>query len=100
MSEPGAACPRFGKLIGGCRFEARYDFGASTFDVAGIEWTGQDVGAKLKALAEQYRPQYYVRDVCIRCGRTVERERQVVGLTKSTGPMMFEPVPRRGAVDI
>lgn len=40
-------CPRFGKTFGGCEFEARYDESAA--DIT------------------------YVRDVCIRCGKTVER---------------------------
>lgn len=86
MSEPGAACPRFGKLIGGCRFEPRYDRGASILRVKPGQRPIFEADAvqgrvdSLLALAEQYRPQYYVRDVCIRCGRTVEREGQADGV--------------------
>lgn len=63
-----AGCPNFGKLIGGCRFEGRYDekplSGSMKFNR--IEATEH----QLKAILVH---RVYVRDVCIRCGATIER---------------------------
>lgn len=63
---PSADCPRFGRLIGGCKFEGRYDTGPASLS---FDYRGQ----RLAELVEATKPQTYVRDVCRRCGRTVER---------------------------
>lgn len=65
MTEP--TCERFGKWIGGCRFEPRYDLGASGLKVNGAR------GYDLEKIAEAYRDKTYVADVCIRCGKQVKR---------------------------
>lgn len=60
-------CPRFGKWIGGCRFEARYDLSpADLSQFADLRGTGTG------AFLERLRSKTYVRDVCIRCGKTIE----------------------------
>jgi hypothetical protein len=61
-------CPNFGKLIGGCRFEPRYDLGPAEGYPAEMKGIGS-----LAAAMEPWRRKTYVRDVCTRCGRTVER---------------------------
>jgi hypothetical protein len=60
-------CPRAGRVIGGCRWEARFDEQPRTAD---FEVTGCGPGGTLRSLL-YYRT--YVRDICTRCGRTIER---------------------------
>jgi len=62
-------CPRFGKLFGGCRFEPRYDVGSPALNG---DFNGA-AGAVVMAL-EASKPSTYVRDVCVTCGKTVERK--------------------------
>ena len=62
-------CPRFGKLIGGCKFEPRYDLGVPAGRLT--EFTGSS--AAFVAALEASRPKTYVRDICVRCGKTEER---------------------------
>lgn len=59
-------CPRRGRLFG-CHFEGRYDLGPAQLNFESLR--GEGVGAFL----EKFRAKTYVRDVCTRCGRTVER---------------------------
>lgn len=66
-------CPRFGKLFGGCRFEPRYDeptiaslFSSSTFASLKID-------GKAASIEDITPTKKYIRDVCIRCGKTIER---------------------------
>lgn len=68
---PEAPCPRLGKWIGGCRFEARYSF--PTFDVppGALKWgTGEIIPEAVKAA----RPLIYEGDVCVRCGKRASRD--------------------------
>lgn len=51
------------------KFSPRYDIGRSNANLSGFE--GPAVA--LMALAEAARPKTYVRDVCERCGKTIER---------------------------
>lgn len=63
-------CPRFGRLFGGCRFSPRYDDTAPTpahIDALVAPVTGSELAGT--------RSITYVRDVCERCGKTVERQR-------------------------
>lgn len=60
-------CPRFNKWIRGCKFEARYDEGAPAVNDA----TGFSDGVVRVIRAS--KSVTYVRDVCVRCGRTIER---------------------------
>jgi hypothetical protein len=62
-------CPRAGKWIRGCRFEARHEYGRPTSADIGWGWRTADVERLLKAS----RPWVYVRDVCVTCGKTIER---------------------------
>jgi len=62
-------CPNFGKWIG-CKFEPRYDKGPVESPAAGIKYTGSNLEGALEA----HRRVTYVRDICIRCGKTIERE--------------------------
>ena len=63
-------CPRAGRWIGGCSFEARYDRipPEPTVDpVLGFPFyvSTMEIEARTKRI--------YVRDVCTRCGKTIER---------------------------
>lgn len=63
------------KLFKGCadgnhRFEARYDKGPSQCD-----FEGRLTDHRL-SLIEKYRHITYVRDVCVRCGKTIERQKR------------------------
>jgi hypothetical protein len=62
-----SACPREGRRIGGCRFEARYDFGQPML--------GNYTGERSLEMMEVSKARTYVRDVCVRCGKAVERAR-------------------------
>ena len=53
-----------------CRFEARYDRGAPA--VPGMNVSDPSA---VPAIVESFKSQTYVRDVCIRCGRTIERQK-------------------------
>lgn len=59
-------CLRIGKLFGGCRFEPRYDKSAADLSASKIDVQGRGAIEALRHIT-------YVRDVCIRCGRTIER---------------------------
>jgi hypothetical protein len=62
MSE---TCPRRDRWFRGCRFEPRYDTGKppEPLDLDG-RWIMQMPFTE---------PRIYVRDVCVTCGRTIER---------------------------
>lgn len=60
-------CPRFEKWIGRCRFEPRYDLSPADL----TQFTS--VRSMNGSFAEMFRRKTYVRDVCIRCGKTIER---------------------------
>lgn len=62
-------CPRLGKLIGGCKFVARYSLPA--YQPPGEVQTTAD--AFIRAV-EVMRPRVYEGDVCVRCGRRVEKK--------------------------
>jgi len=75
-----ADCPRFGKFFRGCLFAGRYDSIAPSADVIAamrsIVDSGQlenEIAGALEALSSST----YVRDICIRCGKTVERAKGV-----------------------
>lgn len=61
------SCPREGKWIGGCKFEPRYDEGPA--DLSAFRQIDQMTEAAL----DRFRPKTYVRDVCVTCGKTIER---------------------------
>jgi hypothetical protein len=59
-------CQRAGRLIGGCNFEARYDR---------IPPTPKEAAMYILTTprCEILTRRIYVRDVCTRCGKTIER---------------------------
>lgn len=59
-------CKRLGQWRG-CRFEARYDLEPAQVKFDRLQ--GEGAGSFL----DKFRKQTYVRDVCTRCGATVER---------------------------
>lgn len=59
-------CPRINAWRG-CKFEPRYDLGRC--DLSGFSSVTNPSSANL----ERFRQKTYVRDVCVRCGRTIER---------------------------
>ena len=59
-------CPRFGKWIGGCKFEPRYDVGPPDFS-AFTRFKNMHAG-----FAETLKPEKYICDVCVRCGKTTK----------------------------
>ena len=61
-------CERKGKFFGGCKFEARYDIGEPTMTLKGT-MTGYDFREALEAI----KPKTYVHDVCVTCGKTINR---------------------------
>lgn len=68
-------CPRFGKLVRGCNFIARYDYGAARpiDEIMGgasgeVTFTGN-----VNGILEKSRTKTYVHDVCTSCGKTVKR---------------------------
>jgi hypothetical protein len=68
MSSSGEPCARLGKLIGGCKFEPRYDLGPVQIPNGfGLNYIGMALGERL----EQHRKKTYVHDVCIRCGKAI-----------------------------
>jgi hypothetical protein len=68
-------CPRFGKWFG-CRFEPRYDeppllshiFGDGMFSSIKID-------GKMQTIEDLIPMKKYIRDVCVRCGKVVERQK-------------------------
>lgn len=70
MSAP-ANCPRVGRLFGACKFSPRYDLGAPTFPGDAGEFSTTANAAYV--LMRESKPSTYVRDVCERCGKAVER---------------------------
>jgi hypothetical protein len=59
-------CALKGARFSGCKFEARYDL--SPVDVSGL--------ARLKSFEgnlDSLRRRTYVHDICIRCGKVVDR---------------------------
>ena len=61
-------CSRLGALFGGCRFEARYDLGPA--DISGFE---SIKGNGASSFLEKLRTKTYRGDVCVRCGKTVNK---------------------------
>lgn len=63
-------CPRAGRWIGGCKFEARYDrIPPSEKFADGVSWS-----IEATKLIERSTKRLYVADVCTRCGKVVKRE--------------------------
>jgi len=64
-------CPRRDAWLRGCRFEPRYDENVNNrFSVDRFNGTPD----QFIRIIQASKPREYVRDVCVTCGRTVERE--------------------------
>lgn len=64
-------CPRFGKWIGGCKFEPRFNKSAP-------DWSAfESINRMTGEFAERLRTVTYVQDVCVRCGRTTSKRGDV-----------------------
>lgn len=59
-----------GSWFGVHKFTPRYDYGAAQ----GLERIRVEGLQAIKDIIEAMRPRTYVRDVCERCGETVERD--------------------------
>lgn len=70
--DPGE-CPRLSRIFRGCRFEPRYDELALPEGIAATVAQAVAYGPMTAGEAQALKPSHYVRDICIRCGRTVER---------------------------
>ena len=55
-----------------CQFEARLDKSAATMPAGRIKRCSEYM---IENLTEMHRSITYVRDVCIKCGRTIERQK-------------------------
>ena len=77
---PEAPCPRLGKWIGGCRFEARHSRGALTGPMPdGFDHYlrhSDHVSANDVAAITALSPSVYEGDVCVRCGKRASRDTQ------------------------
>ncbi|HDR9497071.1 TPA: hypothetical protein QDC06_000258 [Burkholderia cepacia] len=63
-------CPRAGRWIGGCKFEARYDKippSDSLVDAVSWSFSAQEIIASATK-------KIYIADVCTRCGKVIKRE--------------------------
>ncbi len=60
-------CPRRDKWFRGCRFEPRYDKGVA--DIEKVSCRGVSPDVVLEALT----PKTYVADICVVCGKVVDR---------------------------
>lgn len=76
-------CPRAGRLFG-CKFEGRFDLSVPTaMEIKGGTMAGQI------AFLEASKAETYVRDVCVRCGKVIERasaRTTTVGVVRSAQP--------------
>jgi hypothetical protein len=71
-------CPRFGKLFGGCKFEARYDEPPLLSHLMGSGmYTTLKIDGKIASIDDVVPMKKYVRDVCVRCGKAIERTKPV-----------------------
>jgi hypothetical protein len=54
------------------KFEARYDLSEPKFGE--IPWSGMKSFSMAPTVVEKMRRRIYVRDVCVRCGKVIERD--------------------------
>jgi hypothetical protein len=66
-------CKRVGRWIGGCKFEARHDE-EPAYSLADLFDGCRATSEVARSLIAGNMKRAYVRDVCVRCGKTVERE--------------------------
>lgn len=61
-------CPRFGKWIKGCNFEAVFEYGVP--DLSAF----QSIRSMPKSVLESFRPKKYIHHVCTTCGKISKGE--------------------------
>lgn len=64
-----SSCKRAGRLIAGCKFSPRFDLSPAAYPDGSVTTTA----AAMFSIMETTRTKTYVRDVCERCGKTIER---------------------------
>ena len=62
-----SGCPRASSWLRSSKFEERFDLGPSEYPGGTYE------GGGLAYVLEKFRKKTYVRDVCVNCGKTIER---------------------------
>lgn len=71
-------CPRLGKWIGACRFEARYSYPTFSPDLSLPAFQLTELYSDDMTWAENMasinRPRVYEGDVCVRCGKRASRD--------------------------
>lgn len=65
-------CARKGKFWNGCRFEPRYDTVPPTLSTMGLD-TIKTTVCGMETMIRSMTKEVYVHDVCIRCGKVIER---------------------------
>jgi hypothetical protein len=68
-----AQCRREGWWIGGCKFEARYDEQPDQSVSEVVREISRASNEAVSAIMASNTKHIYVRDVCVRCGETIER---------------------------
>jgi hypothetical protein len=65
-------CPRAGRWIGGCKFEARYDESSPDQALRDVVEVAKSVPSYVIKML--IREKTYIHDVCTRCGKVIKRE--------------------------
>ncbi|MFL9904630.1 hypothetical protein PQR71_41970 [Paraburkholderia fungorum] len=66
-------CPRAGRWFGGCNFESRYDENPVELVSEVVSVINRASDEAVHAIMRGNIKQVYIRDVCTRCGKTIER---------------------------
>lgn len=66
-------CKRAGRWIGGCEFKARYDVRPSELVSSVVAEISRASDDAVRSILNGNIERIYVRDVCTRCGKTIER---------------------------
>ena len=67
-------CPRVSRWIAGCKFEARYDEEPAELVSEVVAEISRASDEAVRAIIRGNVRRTYIHDVCIRCGRTIERK--------------------------
>jgi hypothetical protein len=69
-------CPRAGRWIGGCKFEARYDEAPAELVSQVVAEISRASDGAVQAIMLGNKKSIYVRDICTHCGKTIERGKE------------------------
>ncbi|WP_157129877.1 hypothetical protein [Burkholderia pseudomallei] len=67
-------CPRAGRWIGGCKFEARYDERPVQRVSEVVQQISRASNEAVHSIMQGNMQSAYVHDVCTRCGKVIKRE--------------------------